>query len=109
MTQYLDATDSFISSQERTRLVRLCATITRSSEAAENLAQETLLEAWRHLEGLRDPDKRAQWLSIIARNVCRRWNRRLLRQLAHQVPLETSNGGDLTAVRLDKVTENDGR
>jgi hypothetical protein len=40
MTQFVDVTDSFISSQERTRLVRLCATITGSSEAAENLAQD---------------------------------------------------------------------
>lgn len=94
MTQYLDATDGFISSQERIRLVRLCATITGSSEAAEDLAQETLLEAWRHLEGLRDPDKRTQWLSGIARNVCLRWNRRLVRDLSHQVPLETANGQD---------------
>ena len=59
--------------------MRLCATITGSGEAAEDLAQETSLEAWRHLEGLRDPEKRAQWLSGNARNICRRWNRQLLR------------------------------
>lgn len=76
MTYYIQTTSSFISPQEHARLVRLCATITGSSEAAEDLAQETLLEAWRHLEGLRDPEKRSQWLSGIARNVCLRWKRK---------------------------------
>ncbi|HEU5368633.1 MAG TPA: RNA polymerase sigma factor [Ktedonobacterales bacterium] len=89
MTSSIDSTSSFISPQERARLVRLCATITGSSEAAEDLAQETLFEAWRHLDGLRDLEKRAQWLSGIARNVCRRWNRQHLRDLAHHTPLET--------------------
>ena len=32
---------------QRARLVRLCAQMTGSAEAAEDLAQETLIEAWR--------------------------------------------------------------
>ena len=75
MTHAIESTTSFISPQERTQLVRLCATMTGDSGAAEDLAQETLLEAWRHLEGLRDPQKRTQWLTGIARNVCRCWRR----------------------------------
>ena len=93
MTQYIDMVDSFISSQERARLVHLCATITGSGEAAEDLAQETLLEAWRHLDGLRDPEKRAQWLSGIARNVCRyrlhHWWRGPLLDTARTIPTAT--------------------
>ncbi len=58
---------------ERARLVRLCTTITGNGDVAEDLAQETLLEAWRHLHKLRDPERRAQWLSGIARNVCLRF------------------------------------
>ena len=58
---------------ERARLVRLCATITGNGDVAEDLAQETLLEAWRHLHKLRDPERRAQWLTGIARNVCLRF------------------------------------
>src|SRR6266567_3288194 len=58
---------------ERARLVRLCTTITGNGDVAEDLAQETLLEAWRHLHELRDPERRAQWLSGIARNVCLRF------------------------------------
>lgn len=60
---------------ERPRLVRLCAHFSGDAPAAEDLAQETLFEAWRSLEHLRDGEKRSQWLSGIARNVCRRWAR----------------------------------
>ena len=88
MTHTPDSTTSFISPQERTRLVRLCAAITGDREVAEDLAQETLFEAWRHLEGLRDPQKRSQWLTGIARNICRRWRRQRGLDLARYVPLE---------------------
>jgi DNA-directed RNA polymerase specialized sigma24 family protein len=33
---------------ERARLVRLCARLTGNIDVAEDLAQETLFEAWRH-------------------------------------------------------------
>jgi hypothetical protein len=38
--------------RDHARLVRLCATIVRDSTAGEDLAQETLLEAWRHRDKL---------------------------------------------------------
>ena len=67
---------------ERARLVRLCAHLTEDADAADDLAQETLLEAWRHREDLRNPAARAAWLAGIARNVCRRWQRERGRVLA---------------------------
>ena len=69
-------------SQDRGRLVRLCARLSGDADAAEDLAQETLLEALRHLENLRDPERRSQWLSGIARNVCLRWTRTRAQQRA---------------------------
>jgi len=68
---------------ERARLVQLCATITGNGDVAEDMAQETLLEAWRHLHKLRDPERRVQWLTGIARNVCLRWARKHGRDAAH--------------------------
>ncbi len=62
-------------SQQRPRLVRLCAKLSSDHEAAEDLAQETLLEAWRHAHTLRDPSAWPAWLSGVARNVCLRWQR----------------------------------
>lgn len=73
--------------RERTRLVRLCASLTGDSDAAEDLAQETLLEAWRHLDKLHDPRGRAPWLTAIARNVCLRWGRHQGREIAHRIRL----------------------
>ena len=62
-------------SGERPRLVRLCARLTDNSSAAEDLAQETLFEAWRSRARLRDLNEIAPWLTAIARNVCLRWQR----------------------------------
>ena len=66
---------------DRARLVRLCAAVSGDRHAAEDLAQETLLEAWRIRRKLREPAGFEPWLSAIARNVCRRWARRLGREL----------------------------
>lgn len=49
------ATSDAAWSAERMRLVRACARITGDAEAAEDLAQDTLIEAWRHAHTLRDP------------------------------------------------------
>ena len=57
---------------EWSRLVRLCTQLSGSSEAAEDLAQETLYEAWRHRDHLDDPQGQARWHTAIARNVCLR-------------------------------------
>jgi RNA polymerase sigma-70 factor (ECF subfamily) len=67
---------------ERARLVRLCARISGDPDAAEDLAQETLIEAWRHRQRLHNPRGYAQWLSAIARNVSLRWARRRGRERA---------------------------
>jgi RNA polymerase sigma factor (sigma-70 family) len=60
---------------ERARLVRLCAVLSGDRDAAEDLAQETLLEAWRHRHKLTEGRGADRWLTAIARNVCLRWGR----------------------------------
>jgi RNA polymerase sigma factor (sigma-70 family) len=79
---------------ERTRLVRLCARLTGSYEAAEDLAQETLYEAWRRAPTVRDPEAWRAWLFGIARNVCLRWQRRAGRDAARLVPLLEKDRSD---------------
>ncbi|GCE29958.1 hypothetical protein KDA_54420 [Dictyobacter alpinus] len=72
--------------QERPRLVRFCAYFTGAPSAAEDLAQETLLEAWRNLHKFtshEQPDGLSKWLLAIARNVCLRWKRAQQRESAH--------------------------
>lgn len=73
---------------ERARLVRLCARLTGDPDVAEDLAQETLFEAWRHAHKLYDLAGRERWLAMIARNVCLRWTRRHWRAAAYYVQLD---------------------
>jgi RNA polymerase sigma factor (sigma-70 family) len=93
---------------ERARLIRLCARLTGSVDVAEDLAQETLLEAWRSLHKLYDHDDaegRAKWLSAIARNVCMRWTRSRGHDLAHLVTLNA--GADEGESGIDDVVADD--
>lgn len=101
MADLIDITDRLdVSlSLERSRLVRLCAALTGNADVAEDLAQETLLEAWRHIEDLRDQEKFLQWLSGIARNVCLRWLRKQGRQAAHLI--ETRSRTEASLIELE--------
>jgi len=65
---------------EQPRLVRLCSHLTGDSHAAEDLAQETLLIAWRQRNQLTAPQGIGHWLTAIARNVCRHYLRSQKRQ-----------------------------
>src|SRR5437588_1633165 len=93
--QIIEVTSNFVSPEERTRLVRLCTSITGDVDAAEDLAQETLLEAWRHEYALRDPGRCTQWLSGIARNVCLRWLRKRERDFALSINLKANQEASL--------------
>ena len=90
---------------ERARLVRLCARFTGDVDAAEDLAQETLFEAWRHVHKLHDPAGRAQWLSAIARNVCMRWARWRSQEVARFAPRDAEV--DPVTPRLEEELAND--
>jgi RNA polymerase sigma-70 factor (ECF subfamily) len=67
---------------ERTRLVRICQRLSGDTEAAEDLAQETLLIAWRHQSRPGGSQASMAWLRGIASNVVRDWARRQRREQA---------------------------
>lgn len=77
--------DELWSEHQRRRVTRLCAVITGEPAAAEDLAQETMLQAWRIRHRLTDPTGQAPWLDAIARNVCRRWQHGHGRLARHEV------------------------
>jgi RNA polymerase sigma factor (sigma-70 family) len=60
----------------RPRLLRLARLRGVPPDAAEDVVQETLLEAWRCLDRLYDPTGIDRWLDEICRNVCRRYARK---------------------------------
>jgi RNA polymerase sigma factor (sigma-70 family) len=93
---------------ERARLVRLCTSLAGSAEAAEDLAQETLVEAWRLRDRVVDRDGLSSWLSAIARNVCLRWCRQRSRDIRHigiGPDGDSSDHFDLTADLTDLEME----
>lgn len=80
---------------ERASLVRFCAHLTGAPSVAEDLAQETLLEAWRNVHKFSSPPQQDhgelqahlhKWLFAIAHNVCLRWGRVHRHDLAHVIP-----------------------
>src|SRR6266567_5014326 len=57
----------------RPRLLRQAQRQGLTPDIAEDIAQETLIEAWRSLEHLQTPENLHAWLHGICRNVCLRW------------------------------------
>lgn len=78
----------------RPRLVRLARAEGFAPEVADDIAQETLLEAWRHCETVREDAGLDAWLNTICRHVYHRFWR--ARGLANQrfVSLDTEPPGD---------------
>ena len=59
----------------RPRLVRIAQQQGVTPDAVDDVVQDTLVEAWRHLEHLRTIDRFDAWLNGICRNVSLRCNR----------------------------------
>src|SRR5690242_16710544 len=56
----------------RPRLQRLAQLRNVPADSVEDVVQETLLEAWKHLDRLYAPEGFHLWLDEICRNICRR-------------------------------------
>jgi len=52
------------------KIVRLCLAYTGNDEAAKDLAQESFLKAWQHIEKFRDESAISTWIYRIAVNTC---------------------------------------
>jgi RNA polymerase sigma factor (sigma-70 family) len=68
----------------RFRLGRLAQLRGVAPDDVEDVVQETLLEAWRHLDRLHRPEGFSVWLDEICRNICRRHARSYARDQRHQ-------------------------
>ena len=54
------------------RLYVVARLILRDDASAQDATQEALVAAWRHIRGLRDPDRFEAWLHRLLVNACRR-------------------------------------
>jgi RNA polymerase sigma factor (sigma-70 family) len=88
---------------EQAWLTHLCARFSGSYSVAEDLAQETWIEAWRHRERITEPGECAPWLAKIAYYVCQRWKRRYWREQAHLIPSQQASTLDLTEWLADDL------
>ena len=71
----------------RPRLVKFAAAQDVASDAIEDVVQETLIEAWRHLAQLQTPERFDAWLYGICRNMCARWKQKRRQAIARQTTL----------------------
>jgi RNA polymerase sigma-70 factor, ECF subfamily len=72
----------------------LLRSLCRNTALADDLAQETFLQAWKHLRNLRVPDAFAGWLRKLAINA---WRQHLRREGAFRNRAEVEPGDDVTA------------
>jgi RNA polymerase sigma factor (sigma-70 family) len=77
----------------RPRLLRLARLRGAPPDVAEDIVQETLLEAWRCLDRLYDPRGVDRWVDEICRNICRRYARKHASDQRH-IMLSASDDGD---------------
>jgi RNA polymerase sigma-70 factor (ECF subfamily) len=66
--------------QHQRMIHSLCFRMTGSLADADDLAQETFIHAYRHLDGFRAEAKFSSWLYRIAVNQCLNWQKRQARQ-----------------------------
>ena len=75
------------------RLTRLAQARGVAADAIDDVVQETLLEAWKHLDRLYAPEGFHAWIDEICRNICRRYARRREVDLLHRAPLSRPHSG----------------
>ncbi len=83
------------------RLMRLAQLRGVAPDAIEDVVQETLLEAWKHLDRLQSPEGFQFWIDEICRNVCRRYARRRAGELLLHIPLADPQQTDASDSGVD--------
>ena len=69
------------------RLLVVARLILRDEASAEDATQEALVAAWRHIRGLRDPERFEAWLHRLVVNACHRESRKYRSQFSREVEL----------------------
>ncbi len=78
----------------RLRLARLARARGVEPHLIDDVVQETLLEAWGHLERLQAPAGFHRWIDEICRNICRRVAHKRRTDFLRNVPLSKASSGE---------------
>ena len=106
MTETAPATPLLPGEPERAAIRRALAAWTGDATVAEDLTQETLVEAWRSAKRPDDPDEQRRWLFGVARNVLLRWRREQARYARLHLPASEEHLA-LAAADVDLESELD--
>jgi RNA polymerase sigma factor (sigma-70 family) len=71
------------------RLLVIARLILHDEPAAEDATQEALVAAWRHIRGLRDPERFEAWMNRLLVNACNREARHGRSRTSREVHLPT--------------------
>lgn len=88
----------------RARLARLASARGVELNAIDDVVQETLLEAWRHLERLHSPAGFHAWIDEICRNVCRRYAKRYQANLLRHKPFPWFHQDDASVACEEEIS-----
>jgi RNA polymerase sigma factor (sigma-70 family) len=77
------------------RLNAVAMMILHDRDQAQDAVQDTLVEAWRGIRGLRDPDRWEAWVNRLLVRACRRHAKREWRRRVAEVPLLVIDGPDI--------------
>lgn len=91
MTDTLDKTFEDLVERYRRPLAAAAYHLCGDRDAAQDIVQETLVDAYRGIKGLREPDKAAAWLYAILRRKAA--THRLVRRFERELPEDISTPG----------------
>ena len=94
---------STLASGVSARLYATARLILRHPDRADDAVQDTLVEAWRDIRGLRDPDRLDAWLHRLLVRACHRHARRDQRRRVTEIPVPDLGFGG--AVRAAVTTD----
>jgi len=82
------------------RLLVIARLILHDEPAAEDATQEAMVAAWRHIHGLRDPDRFDAWLHRLLINECHREARKVRSRSSREIHLPAFDAPEPDPTRL---------